>query len=59
MTDPIAIQQAQDAGQMLGILISILLIGGAFLVAKNVIKTLLAPVFWVFRAIFRAIFRRD
>jgi len=53
MTDPITVQQAQDAGQMLGILISILLIGGAFLVAKNVIKTLLSPVFWLFRAIFK------
>jgi len=53
MTDTITIQQAQDAGHMIGILISILLIGGAFLVAKNVIKTLLSPVFWLFRAIFK------
>jgi len=50
MTDPITIQQAHDAGQMLGIIITILLIGGAFLVAKNVIKTLLAPLFWLFRS---------
>jgi len=59
MTDPMTVQQAHEVGQMLGIIISILLIGGAFLVAKNVIKTLLAPVFWLFRSIFRAIFRRD
>jgi len=52
MTDPITIQQAHDAGQMLGILVTILLVGGAFLVAKNVIKTLLAPVFAVFRFLF-------
>ena len=53
MTDPITIQQAQEAGQMAGILFSILFIGGAFLVAKNVIKTLLSPVFWLFRAVFK------
>jgi len=50
MTDPITIQQAHDAGQMLGILVTVLLVGGAFLVAKNVIKSILAPVFWLFRS---------
>jgi len=58
MTDPMTVQQAHEVGQAFGVILSILLIGGAFLVAKNVIKTLLAPVFWLFRATFRAIFRR-
>ena len=53
MTDAVTVQQAHEAGQMIGILITILLIGGAFLVAKNVIKTLLFPVFAVFRFLFR------
>jgi len=45
-------EQFEAAGQAFGIAITILLLGGAFLVAKNVIKALLAPVFALFRWLF-------
>jgi len=50
-------QEANEVGQMLGLIISILLIGGAFLVAKNVIKTLLFPFYAALRFLFTR--RRD
>jgi len=53
MTAPLSPQEAHEVGQALGLIVTILLIGGAFLVAKNVIKTLLAPVFALFRLIFK------
>jgi len=43
-------EQFEAAGQAFGIAITILLLGGAFLVFKNVLKTLLAPIFWLFRS---------
>ena len=45
-------EQFEAAGNAFGIAITILLLGGAFLVAKNVIKALLTPVFAFFRFLF-------